>query len=773
LRHMQSLAVLLLLGTTFVSGLSQEIGKNTVAEFHVSPEGNDAWIGSREQPFATLERARDAVRAENQKSANGDINVWIRGGLYPIRETVVFGLDDSGSDNRTIRYQAYPGEEPVLTSAVNITGWKQAGEIPNLPTPAKGKVWVADLPDGVGLFRTLYDGTQRLPRARGKGFVPTIDAFGRDKKKHLRSRTELHFPEGALIKNWSNLDDIEIVIRPWALWVMNILPLAEVDEVKRIATTKVPGTYFLTRERYNRFGKESVWVENIIEGITQPGNWCVNTQERKIYYWPASGQPGDQIQVPTLREYIRVEGKIDKAGPVDIPVRHLVFKGLTFVHGDRDVWTNQDASCQHDWEMFDKDNAYLRLRGAEHCVIEECEIRNGSGGGIRLDLHAQENIIRNNSIHHLGGTGIFLGGYGLGRKDVNKKNQILNNHIHHIGEVFWMGAALTMAQTGENRVANNLIHNGPYNGISMTGYRPYYFHNAYRKALKKGTLEGMDYSWSNFNGNTEASGIRELRSIRWDETGAFHDFKTKSFETGYLAEFNLMLPFLHSRMNVIEYNEIHTVMQELGDGNGIYISDTGPANVIRYNYIHDTPNTGIRTDAHQRETVIMGNIIVRCGGGLAIYNNNHAYNNIVAYPGMGESVDGSKGHEGAYLHTDHGGFNDGIIQRNIWLLEGKSAPRYRVYKNVSQAGDDGEMQVDYNLVWFVDDPSKGAALLADSRKQGYEKHSICADPLFVDPKNGDFRLSPESPAVTKIGFQPLDINEMGLTKEFPAKFRNP
>lgn len=737
-------------------------------EFHVSPKGDDTANGSRDNPFLSLQRARDAVREHMEKNADraGDVTVWLRGGLYPLRETVVFGLED-GDGARTIRYQAWPGEEPVFSSAVNITGWKKAGAIENLPAQAQGKVWVAELPEGMGCFRTLYTGAKRLPRARGRGFKPTIDAFGRDGRRHLRSHTQMHFPENALIRNWPNLDDIEILIRPWALWVMNFLPLAAVDESRRIATTHVPGTYFLTRERYNRFGDESVWVENIIEGMTQPGNWCVDTQERIIYYWPESEEPGDCIQAPTLREYIRVEGSIDMDGPIDIPVRNLSFKGLVFEHGERDVWTSGDSGCQHDWEIFDKGNAYLRLRGAEDCLIEQCHFRHGGGGGIRLDLHAQHNTVRNNTICHLGGTGIFLGGYGLGRKDCNKQNQILNNHIHHIGEIFWMNSAVTLSQSGENRVAHNLIHDGPYSGLVITGYRPYLYHNAYREAIKRGTLEGVDYSWAYPLSNAEACGLRELRSIRWEETGEFHEFTLDSFETGYLAEFNLMIPFLHGRMNVIEYNEIHGVMQALGDGNGIYLSDTGSGNVVRHNYIHDIPNVGIRTDAHQRETVVTGNLIFRCGGGLAIYNNNHAYNNIVAFPGCGETVDGTMGAEGIYLHTDGGGFIDGIIQRNIWLLEGDSKPIYQVYQNVTTHDPSARMQVDYNLIWFIDDRSKAAAILEESRKKGYETHSLVADPLFANPAEGDFRLAPNSPAITQLGFQPLEIDRMGLTEDFP------
>ena len=48
---------------------------------------------------------------------------------------------------------------------------------------------------------------------------------------------------------------------------------------------------------------------------------------------------------------------------------------------------------------------------------------------------------------------------------------------------------------------------------------------------------------------------------------------------------------------------------------------------------------------------------------------------------------------------------------------------------------------------------------------GFDQHSIFADPLFVDPAHGDYRVRPESPAL-KLGFENFDMSHVGLTQDF-------
>src|SRR5690606_326772 len=110
----------------------------------VSPTGDDSNPGTLDAPFLTLAKARDVVRAASVEMAD-DIHVYLRGGTYRLSETLVLTPEDSGKNGHSIVYQAYPGETPILSGSVQVTGW----------TPHDENVYKATL-DRSGKLRNLY-----------------------------------------------------------------------------------------------------------------------------------------------------------------------------------------------------------------------------------------------------------------------------------------------------------------------------------------------------------------------------------------------------------------------------------------------------------------------------------------------------------------------------------------------------------------------------------------------------------------------------------------
>ena len=125
MKHLMIVVLVLMTGTVCRAAETQ-------ADFYVSTVGSDSWSGTlatpnaqgTDGPFATLERARDAVRDLKEKKTS-DIVVLVREGTYALEQTVVFGLEDSGEGDSTVTYAAYPGETPVFSSGREIKGWKE------------------------------------------------------------------------------------------------------------------------------------------------------------------------------------------------------------------------------------------------------------------------------------------------------------------------------------------------------------------------------------------------------------------------------------------------------------------------------------------------------------------------------------------------------------------------------------------------------------------------------------------------------------------------
>ena len=69
----------------------------------------------------------------------------------------------------------------------------------------------------------------------------------------------------------------------------------------------------------------------------------------------------------------------------------------------------------------------------------------------------------------------------------------------------------------------------------------------------------------------------------------------------------------------------------------------------------------------------------------------------------------------------------------------------------------------------IDDVSITEAEVLDEwkswQREGWDQHSIVADPLFENAAKDDFRLKSESPAIKQLGFKPLPIDEMGLVED--------
>ncbi len=96
------------------SKLPQSYAGSIKLEYYVATNGNDENAGTVDAPFATVQRALEAVAYE------GGGVIWIRGGTYSISDPISLNAAHSGTVASPLFISAYPGEQVTFTAAKQI-----------------------------------------------------------------------------------------------------------------------------------------------------------------------------------------------------------------------------------------------------------------------------------------------------------------------------------------------------------------------------------------------------------------------------------------------------------------------------------------------------------------------------------------------------------------------------------------------------------------------------------------------------------------------------
>lgn len=209
--------------------------------------------------------------------------------------------------------------------------------------------------------------------------------------------------------------------------------------------------------------------------------------------------------------------------------------------------------------------------------------------------------------------------------------------------------------------------------------------------------------------------------------------------------------------NIIEFNHIYNIGRgQLSDMGGIYTLGNSPGTVLRNNLIHDVlanqnGGNGMYNDSRCAHVLMENNIVYRCND--SAYHLNHGTdnllrNNILAFGGIAEITSSNRDDPPPTV----------TLERNIVYTR---LPRMHAYEILWKQMN---FAMDHNLYYRAGGESfdwPGDRTFQQWQEwTGQDRHSIIADPLFVDPENGDFRLKPGSPA-EKIGFKPIDMTKVG------------
>ncbi len=413
----------------------------SAAEFTVAPDGSDSAAGTASAPFATLERARDAVRALRKA---GPVTVWIAGGTYYRDHAFELGADDSGTAESPIVYTGRPGETVRIVGGRAVDGFRPVTDeavLKRLDPAARSHVLVADLrAQGITDYGKLtaqgFGRPQRpvwmelsfrgrpmtLARWPNEGFV-RIAATPAGKNGGLFAYS------GERPARWVEEPDAWLHGYWFYDWADTYESIARIDTANHTIRTRPPhGAYgYKKGQRY--------YALNLLCELDSPGEYYVDRTAGLLYFWPpAPIRAGDAVvsMIPTLVSLHNVT--------------NVTFRGLTL--GD----------CR---------GTAVTMTGGAHDRVADCVIRNTGGAGVSVS-GGTDNGVTGCDIHATGQGGVLLSG-GDRKALTPAGNFAEDDEISDFSRVCRTYRPAVGVRGVGNRVSHNLIHDGPHCAILLGG----------------------------------------------------------------------------------------------------------------------------------------------------------------------------------------------------------------------------------------------------------------------------------------------------------------
>jgi hypothetical protein len=357
--------------------------------YYVAPTGSDGNPGTLGKPFATIQRAQQAVRQQPGP-------VWLRGGTYYLSEKLVFSAGDSGSKAAPVVYQAYGKEQPVISGGVRLEklDWQ----------PYRDGIVQAKVPADLQTEEIFVNGARQI-LARYPDYDPKaqyFDGFAADAISPER------------VARWADPAGGYFHAMHPALWG---------DFTWRITGKDPQGG--LTKEggwQNNRGGavhQRIRFVESIFEELDAPGEWFLNTKTHRLYFYPP---PGLDLAKATV-EATRLRSLVEFSGSQEKPVRSVILRGLTFRHAARTVMDTKEPLLRTDWAIYRGGAVFFD--GTEDCALEDCFLDQVGGNAVFVNHYNRRVTIRGCHIAKAGGSGIcFVGDPQAARNPLFNYSQV-------------------------------------------------------------------------------------------------------------------------------------------------------------------------------------------------------------------------------------------------------------------------------------------------------------------------------------------------------------
>ena len=486
--------------------------------------GNDSNDGSSvEEAFATLDKARDVVRAACDLPSGG-VNINIKGGKYFRTSTLALDAQDSGTAAKPIIWQAVAGEDVRIIGGVeldytNFSLVMDANILNRMEAAADGNVYECNLTD-LG----ITDLGQLRPRGTTGDYLQnwvwtpdTAAFFGQ-----IRSHMELSFNENIMtLARWPNDDsdyttddfdrtansvDVDELLfiydgsrperwssatNPWAHgywrhawqdWHEAIIDINSDSNTITLAP-KVAGAPMIVNwpaDKWRTLKHKAWYALNLLEEIDTAGEFYVeydanNHYNGMLYIWPPTNDinSADEIIVSTL-------GDNEECLVTTNNTSYVTFSGITFEMNRHNVF---------------------EISGGDSVLIDDCVIRNTGTNAVFI-LSGVNHGVQNCEIYDTGGMGVrILGGDRDALTSAN--NFATNNHIYDFARLDRGNHPAVAIEGCGNQATYNWIHSTPQEAIYFSGNNHDIKYNKIHNVCQEAGDAGAIYSWMDwsFRGN--------------------------------------------------------------------------------------------------------------------------------------------------------------------------------------------------------------------------------------------------------------------------------
>lgn len=569
-----------------------------------------------------------------------------------------------------------------------------------------GNIYVASVPAGMDIDQ-LYVAGLRQPMARFPNAQPgkqrnVYDTWVLDHQAQPNPEMDPLQPERIAL--WKNPEGGYVHAMHTALWGDMHW---EIKGKNEDGTLQLEGGW--QNNRPSGMHPLYRFVENIKEELDVPGEWYYDRSESKLYYMPLPEIDLDEAKV----EIVRLKHLIEFNGTKENPVRGIHLQGLTFKHTARTFMENKEQLLRSDWTMYR--GGAIVFNGAEECSVENCEFDHLGGNTIFVNNYNRYLIVRGCYIHHSGANGIVFVG----------DSDMVRSPLFRYGNQNYETMDMTPGPLGDNYPQDCWVDDCL---ITMTGRdekqtAPVQISMSQRIRVSHCSIYDVPRAGININEGTFGGHIIE-----------FCDVFNTVLETGDHGSFNSWGRDRFWTPDVVTISDqvaLHPDMQYW---------DVLEPNVLRYNRWRCDHGWDVDLDDGSSFYRIYCNLLLNGGLKMREGYDRVATNNII----LNNSL-----HPHVWVRN-----SDDVFKHNIVFTAYQPA----VMNSALGESDRWGKELDYNLF------ATGQAAMRKFAAHGADAHSVSADPLFVNPGQGDFRVRPESPAF-KIGFRNFDMTDFGVKSE--------